>query len=120
MKSKTLIEKQVKKKTNPELVETIRLAKKTDNIEIAGLLSTPTRNRISLNLEDIDKESKENETIIIPGKVLGKGDINKKIKIIAFSFSESAIEKLKKSKTQVSSLTEELGKNKKIEGRILR
>jgi large subunit ribosomal protein L18e len=120
MKSKTLIEKQVKKKTNPELVKTIRLAKKTDNIEIAGLLSTPTRKRVSLNLEEIDKESKDGETIIIPGKVLGKGEINKKIKIIAFSFSESAIERLKKSKTQISLLKEELEKNKKIEGRILK
>jgi large subunit ribosomal protein L18e len=120
MKSKTLIGKQVRKKTNPELVEAIKLAKKTDNVEIAGLLSTPTRKRISLNLEYIDKESKDGETIVVPGKILGKGNISKKIKLIAYSFSGSAIEKLKNSKITFSLLKESLDKNKKIEGRILR
>ncbi len=118
MKSKTLIEKQLKRKTNPESVETIRLCKKNNLIEIAGLLSMPTRKRISLNLGDINKEKEQ--VVIIPGKVLGTGDIKEKKKIIALSFSSSALEKLKKSKCEVSTIKGELEKGNKIEGKILK
>jgi large subunit ribosomal protein L18e len=120
MKSKTSIKSQLKKKTNPELVDAINKAKNSDNVELAGLLSTPTRKRIELNLEQIDKEGKDGETVIIPGKVLGKGNIKKKIKIIAYSFSGSAIEKLQSTKTQFSLLKDALENNKKVDGRILR
>lgn len=109
----------MKKKTNSDLAETILLAKK-DNQEIASLLSAPTRQRIKKNLEEIDKEAKENETIIIPGKVLGNGSISKKIKVVAFAFSKSAEEKLKKAKCQIFTISEGLEKSKKLAGRILR
>ena len=123
MKSKTLINKQMRNKKNPELVETIFLAKK-ENPEIAGILSGPTRNRVALNLDEINKEAKEGETIIIPGKILGNGNIDsgKKLKIVALSFSASAEEKLNKAKISFSTVKEELGKNKgsKLKGRILK
>ena len=91
MKSKSLIEKQLRKKTNPELVETIIAAKKHKNwLKIAGLLSTPRKKHKTMNLKDINEISKEGETIIIPGKVLSQGEINKKIKITALSFSQKA------------------------------
>lgn len=109
----------MKKKTNSALVETIFLAKKY-NLEIAKLLSAPTRKRISINLDEIDREAKENETLIVPGKVLGKGNINKKIKVVAFNFSSSAEEKLKKAKCEIKTIKEELEKNKKLGGKILR
>ena len=117
--SKTRISKRMKKKTNSELVETIMLAKK-HNLELAKLLSIPTRRRIKKNLEEIDKEAKENETIIVPGKVLGQGNINKKIRVVALSFSENAEEKLKKAKCETRTLSEELKKSKKLEGKILK
>jgi len=117
MKSKTLIEKHVSKKNNPELVETIRLAKKKEKwIEIASLLSGPRRKRLNLNLNEIDKESKEGDTIVIPGKVLSQGELTKRIKIVAFSFSERAKEKLLSSKCGVSTIKDEIKKNPKAEG----
>ena len=123
MKSKTLINKQMRNKRNPELVETIFLAKKA-NPEIAGILSGPTRKRVALNLDEINKESKEGEVIIIPGKILGNGNIDsgKKLKIIALSFSVSAEEKLDKAKIGFSLIKEELEKNKcnKLKGRMLK
>ena len=109
----------MKKKTNSKLVETIYLAKKYAQ-EVASLLSAPTRRQIKKNLEEIDKEAKENETIIVPGKVLGEGNISKKIKVIAFSFSKSAEEKLKKAGCKIMRIKEELEKNKKLEGKIVR
>ena len=119
MISKTKISKRIKKKTNSNLVETILLAKKY-NQEIASLLASPTRRRIRKNLDEIDKEAKEGETIIVPGKVLGQGSINKKIKVVALSFSESAKEKLKKAKCETVQVKEEFEKSKKINGRILK
>lgn len=110
----------MKKKTDSSLAETIFLAKKNNLIELAGLLSRPTRKRAKMNLEEIDKQAKEGEIIIIPGKVLGQGEVSKKIKVLAVDFSESAMEKLKKAKCEVKTLREELERNKKLEGKILK
>ena len=117
--SKTKISKRTKNKTNPELVGTIILAKKS-NLDLAKILSGPTKSLSPINLDKINEESKDKETIIVPGKVLGQGEIDKKIKIIALSFSASALEKLKKGKTEFSTIKEELEKNNKIQGRILK
>lgn len=122
MKSKTKIEKQIKRKNNPELVKTIIIAKKNDGwLEVASILSGPRRKRMNVNLEKIDKETKDGETVVIPGKVLSQGEINKKLKIIALKFSEKAKEKLLKSKSEVLSIIEEIKKNPKAKGvRILK
>jgi|SRR3989338_424383 len=122
MKSKTKIEKQLKRKINPELVETIIKAKKNDKwLGIASLLSAPRKLKISVNLEKIEKESKEGDTIIVPGKVLSQGDISKKIRIAALSFSQQAREKLKNRKCEIVTIKEEISKNKEAKGvKILR
>jgi large subunit ribosomal protein L18e len=118
MISKTKISKRMRKKTNPILVETIKKAKK-NNLEIAKILSGPTRNIKDMNLDEISGKAKEKETVVIPGKVLGRGRIEKKCRIIALKFSEKAVEKLKNHKIDFSTISQELEKNKKIEGRVL-
>lgn len=116
MKTKTKISKQIEKKSNKELVETILAAKKKNKwIKIAGILSGPRRKSIGLNLGEIDKNSQEGETIIVPGKVLSQGEINKKIKIVAQSFSEKAREKLEKAEIPILSIIEEIKKNPEME-----
>lgn len=121
-KSKTLIEKQLQKKNNPELIKTLIAAKKKDKwIEVAGIISGPKRKRINLNLDEINKQSKEKDKIIVPGKVLSQGEIDKKIKVIALSFSEKAKEKLSKSGCEFSSILTEIKSNPSAEGiKILR
>ena len=109
MKSKTQIEKQLSRKTNPELVRTIIEAKKKENWkEIAGLLSGK---RVNISLEKINKEAKEGETVVVSGKILSQGDLEKKLKVVAFSFSEKAKEKILKSKGEALSILEEIKKN---------
>jgi len=116
MKSKTLIEKQAKRKRNPYLVETIRIAKKNEAwLEVSALLSYPAKKRIIKNLYEIEKDAKDNEVIVIPGKVLSQGEITKKIKIVALSFSDKAKDKLKKSKIDFCLIDEEIKKNPKAE-----
>ena len=117
MKSKSKIEKQLQKKKNSYLVETIIAAKKKKNwVEVAGILSGPTRKRININLEKIDKEAEKGKTVVVPGKVLSLGEITKKIKIVALSFSEKAKEKLLKSNSEVLSIIEEIKKNPEAKG----
>jgi large subunit ribosomal protein L18e len=117
VKSKTKIEKHVKKKTNPELVKTIISAKKNDNwIEIASILSGPRRKRININLREINDIAKQGEIIVVPGKVLSQGEISKKVKIVALSLSEKAKEKLLKSKYDFSSIIEEIKLNPGAKG----
>ena len=58
--------------------------------------------------------------VIITGKVLGSGNLNKKIRICSMSFSESAKRKLK-GKSEMVSVSDEVKKNPKAEGvKILR
>jgi large subunit ribosomal protein L18e len=122
MKSLTKIKKQVRKKTNQELVETILSAARNEKwMDVARIISGTRRNRISVNLDKIDEEAEDGETVLIPGKILSQGDINKKIKIIALAFSEAAREKLSKAKKEFSTIEEEIKKNPDAKGiRIMR
>jgi len=117
MKSKTLIDKQAKRKTNVELVEAIIKAKKHIKwISVASLLSAPRRKKISVNLDKIDKQTKEGDTIVVPGKVLGNGDVSKKLRIVALSFSEEARKKLKEKKCELISIKKEIDINPEAKG----
>ncbi len=114
MISKTQISKRTKNKRNQELVETINLAKKNNLLELAKKLSGPSRHYRSINLDDLNKIN--SNKIIIVGKVLGSGEINKKLSIIALGFSEKAIGKLRKAGCDIKKIIEEIKDNKKLEG----
>ena len=109
-KSKTKIKKQIGKKTNSLLVETITLAYKNPKwIEVASLLSGPRRKRKDVNLSELEKYS---GTVVICGKVLSGGDAPKKLKVAALSFSEKAKEKLLGAGCEVKNLLDEIKTNK--------
>ena len=86
---------------------------------IASDLESPTRNRRVVNVYKIDQNSKPNETVIVPGKVLGMGELSKKVTVAAYSFSEDAKKKINDNGAAISIL-ELVGKNPKGKGiRIL-
>ena len=117
MKSKTLITKQTRRKFNLELIEIINITKKNKNWKrIAEILSTPRRRKIIMNLERINKEAKDGEVILVPGKILSQGEINKKMRIVARDFSKKAEEKLLKSKIEFLKIKEEIKKNPDAKG----
>ena len=117
MKTKTKIEQQLKRKTNPGLVATIISAKKKNAWqEVAALLSSPRVKRINVNLDKINEEAKDGETIVVPGKILSEGELNKKLKIAAFSFSEKAKEKILNAKGEVLNIADEIKKNPDAKG----
>ena len=111
---KTQISKRIKNKRNPELVETIKLAKKNNLLELAIRLSGPSRLYKSINLDELNNIKSNN--IIVVGKVLGSGEINKKLNIAALGFSENAREKLKKANCKISKIKDIIKNSKKLDG----
>ena len=65
---------------------------------------------------EINAHTKEGDTVVIPGKVLSKGELTKKIRLCALGISEVAREKLKKTKTEYATILEEIKKNPRAEG----
>ncbi len=80
---------------------------------IADDLERPSRQRRHVNLYHIAKHCKENESIVVPGKVLGTGDIPHKVNVAAFTFSQSAREKIEKADGECLTIRELLSKNPK-------
>ena len=117
MKSKTKISKQLERKSNSRLGETILAGKKNEAwMGVASVLSGPRRIRTCINLEEINKDAKAGETVVIPGKVLSQGEIDKKIKVVAFSFSDKAKEKLLSAKCVISYILDEIKSNPSAKG----
>lgn len=119
VKSKTKIAKQSEKKGNFVLVETLRSAKKAGSpfwLQTASILSAPRRNKIAVNLNEIEKATKEGDSVVVPGKILSQGEVSKKVAIVAFAFSGKAKEKLLKTKSQAVTILDEIKKNPEGKG----
>jgi large subunit ribosomal protein L18e len=63
---------------------------------VAEDLEKPSRQRRIVNLYKINKFTKENETVVVPGKVLAVGELDHPVTIAAFTFSGSALDKINK------------------------
>ena len=95
--------------TNEYLIDLIQNLKKTAIEQkvkiwkaIATELEKPRRIRRVVNLERINRVCNDNETIVVPGKVLSAGELNKKLTVAAFSFSESALNKINEKGKAIS------------------
>ncbi len=81
--------------------------------KVADTLLVPTRERRLVNIFKLDLHAKDGDVIVVPGKVLGTGDLKHKITIAAFDFSQSAVEKIKQAKGSVMTIQELVQKNPK-------
>ncbi len=106
--------------TNIQLEGLIQMLKKQSSEQnvniwkrIAEDLEKPRRQRRVVNLYKLDKYTKDNETVIVPGKVLATGDIKHKINIAAWDFSDGAIRKIVGANGKCLSIPEMLEKNPK-------
>lgn len=81
-------------------------------------LEKPSRIRRSVNLSRINRFTKENEFIVVPGKVLGSGELDHPLTIAAYKFSSSALSKINDSKSKAITINE-LIKNE-IKGKKIR
>ena len=99
--------------TNIVLLKLVAELKKRSNEQeaeiwrrVADDLERPTRQRRVVNLSSISRYTKENEIIVVPGKVLGSGDLEHKLTISAFQFSDGAKEKIEKAGSKIVPLLE--------------
>ena len=110
--NKTKIEKRMQKKMDSSLVETIIKLKKT-NPEVAKELARPKRRWPAVNLKEIDMIKGD---VLIAGKVLSAGDLSGAKKIVAWSISGKALEKIKDAKGTFITIAEEMKKNPELNG----
>jgi large subunit ribosomal protein L18e len=99
--------------TDPNLVDLINnLKKKSAETKIAlwktvaERLEKPRRSRATTNLSKINRFSKANDVIVVPGSVLSSGSLNHSVTIAALKFSEGAKEKIQNSKSKFISIQE--------------
>jgi large subunit ribosomal protein L18e len=83
---------------------------------IAKKLAKPTRQRISVNLSDIDRNTNNDDTIIVPGAVLATGTLSKSINIAAWKFSDNAVKKIKDVKGKIFTIEQLMKENPKGSG----
>lgn len=117
------LRKMQKRKSNPNLVKLIdellvASAKNGAKVwkDIAERIAKPRRLYAEVNVSKIERYAKDNETIIVPGKVLGSGKINKKVTVAALSFSESAKRKIEDAGGKCLTITQLLEENPKGSG----
>lgn len=65
--------------------------------KLAEYALKPSVARRDINLYRIGQLTKENDTVVFPGKVLGTGNVPHKITLCSFSISESAASKILES-----------------------
>lgn len=70
-----------------------------------GILSS-RKNRASVNVGEISRNSIDGSSVIVPGKVLGAGRMEHKVIVAALSFSKSAKSKITESGGKCLNITE--------------
>jgi large subunit ribosomal protein L18e len=61
---------------------------------IALELERPTRSHRVVNLTKIEKYANDDDVVAVPGKVLSGGELTKKVTIIAYNYSQKALDKI--------------------------
>ncbi|OKY77121.1 MAG: Ribosomal protein L18E [Candidatus Methanohalarchaeum thermophilum] len=110
-------------KKNPRIRKLVKKLKQKSHQEgtkiwkdIAERLEKPRSNYSEVNISKINRHVKEGEDIIVPGKVLGSGRLEKPVNIAALDFSDTAITKIKQADGEHLSIEELIQKNPKGSG----
>ena len=93
-----------------QMVKTLRGASKKNNAPIwerlADLALKPTRAKRTINLGQLDKFVADNDVVIVPGKVLGTGNLSHKITLCSFSISTTGAKKITESGGKVLDISQ--------------
>ena len=80
------------------LVKDLRKHSKEKNAPIwstvANELEKVRKNRREVNLGKINEHTSKGDLVVVPGKVLGSGNLDHKVTVAAFKFSDSAKRKV--------------------------
>ena len=98
-------------KTNQEVVSLISFLKKYSYEEeapiwrdIAKRLERPNRSWAVVNVSKLDRFAEAQDAVIVPGSLLGSGEINKPLTVAAVKVSHSAIVKIENAGGSVVTL----------------
>ncbi len=88
-------------KTNPhisDLISGLRKQSREKDIpiwrDIATRLLRPTRQYTEINLSRLNRYTKDKDLVLVPGKVLGAGEIDHTLTVAALGFSAGAKDKI--------------------------
>jgi len=84
--------------------------------DVAEKLVKPRRQKVEVNLSEINKYAQDGGAVVVPGIVLGNGELTKSVSIAAWRFSASAMEKIKKTKCKHITIEELMKINPKGTG----
>src|SRR3989338_7429646 len=100
-----------------KLISDLKRKKEKFYLVVAKHLEKSRRRKSAVNIGKIEKHALPGENIVVPGKVVGSGEIEKIVTVYAWKYSKSAREKIKKAGGKCL----ELGKifDAKEKGRIL-
>jgi large subunit ribosomal protein L18e len=108
------------KSQNPELLNILsslrKKAKENDAPiwqDVADRLSSSSRRRVAINLSRLNRHTKDKETVVVPGKILGAGKLEHPLIVAAFAFSEQAQSKISNAKGKCLTILELLNDNPK-------
>src|SRR5574341_2542895 len=76
----------------------------------------PRSNKSEVNLGTLAQVTKANEIVMVPGKILGTGNIGHKLTVCAFSISESAARKIGQEGGKVIALEDLIKKHPEGKG----
>ncbi|MEM0453322.1 MAG: 50S ribosomal protein L18e [Sulfolobales archaeon] len=109
--------------TNITLRKLIKELKKVSNkyhapiwSYVADILSRPTRKRVVVNLSRLNRYVNDGDVIVVPGKVLGVGSLNKKVTLAVASISFSALERVKASGSRLIHIKDLVNENPEGKG----
>lgn len=103
-------------KTNQHLQKLIRDLEGADCKlwnRVGNDLNKSTRARRAVNVSRIARHTKENEIIIVPGKVLGSGALSHSLTIAAWDFSSGARTQIESAKGKCLSIADLFRQNPK-------
>ncbi len=77
------------------------------------LLALPRRRRVVVNVGKVVKTVKDGEVALVPGKLLGDGIIEQKVKVAAFAWTPKAEERIKAAGGEVIPIDKLVDENPK-------
>ena len=108
------------RKTNPRilrLLEALRKASRENDAkiwrDIAERLERPRRSYAEVNLSRINRYAEDGDTVLVPGKVLGAGRLEKRVTVAALAFSQKAFASIRESGGRCLTIEELMRENPK-------
>jgi large subunit ribosomal protein L18e len=79
--------------------------------DVAERLDAPRRTHAEVNLSRIERYAQTDETVVVPGKVLGSGVLTKDVSVAAVNFSSTAETKIEQADGEALALERAVEQN---------